>query len=279
MADGFRLHSWWKLFPPSWGPESCLTAFWAFLYLDTFLIFLPLGPLLHVYVTALLFPTFVFTHFFFHLLLLLPADPMCLTLEHQSSASLQPRYLLLTLHHKYSVELQKNNEDILAGEENHQLVEHLLLHHEVEPVEQERAILESHCEQQAPDFAGAAGGEWGWSPGAAEGTTLAVLRRPHLWGSCLSENQRKLHERPREQGQADDDNCLVGFDFGLLEGVEDVQDVSTQSHIHHEKLWELVTWHVPLGHEPATQNQDYQHGLLQASYPVLWVQILNPLDK
>jgi len=182
------------------------------------------------------------------------------------------------LHHKDPVKLQEDDEDVLAGEEDHELVEHLLTHHEVEPVNQKWAILESHGEQQAPHFAGAAGGRRRRSGAAAE-SRRSPLRRLVLWESCLGQHQRELHERPREEAQADVDNGLVGFDLGLLEGVKDVQDVGAQSHVDHEELGELVAGHVPLGHQPATQNQHDEHGLLQASDPVLRVQLHDGLGE
>lgn len=211
----------------------------------------------------------------------LPTSPLGWTPQHQSSTPLQPwfPFWLLALHHKNPIKLQEDDEDVLAGEEDHKLVQYLLLNHEVEPVKQEGAVLKSHREQQAPHFAGAAGGERSWSTGEAGDATRAPPWRLVLWGLCLGEHQRKLHERPREEGQANDDDRTVGFDLGFLEGVKDVQDISAQSHVDHEELGELVTRHVPLGHQPATQNQHYEHCLLQASHPVLWVQLHDALGE
>ena len=211
----------------------------------------------------------------------LPPRLLGSTRKHRSSAPLQPRPPdgLLTLHHEYSIKLQEDDEDVLAGEEDHQLVENLLSDHQVEPVKQERAVLKSHREQQAPHLAGAAGGERRWSPGAAGEVIHAPRRRRILRGLSLGEHQGKLHERPGEEGQSDDDDHPVGLDLGLLEGVEDVQDVGAQPNVDHEELRELVARHVPLGHQPATQNQHNEHGLLQASHPVLWVQLNDALGE
>lgn len=173
---------------------------------------------------------------------------------HHIHTSLHPQFThrLFTLHHKNPIKFQENDENVLAGEEDHQLVEHLLLSHEVEPVNQERTVLEPNSQQQAPHFTGATGGESGRS--AWTESTQDPLQRLPQWRLSLGQYQRKLHESPGEQGQANDDDCTVGLDFRFLESVKDVQDVSSQSHVYHEELGELVTRHVAFGHQPPAQN-------------------------
>lgn len=165
---------------------------------------------------------------------------------------------LLTLNHNDPVDLDHDDEDVLASEEDHELVEHVLPSHQVEPIEEKGAVLHPHGDQQTPDLAGAAG-----HTAAVHGTLrpwlFASLRgeadiQGRAVGFRLGQDQRELHESPGEEAQADQQDAAVGFHLRLFKGVEDIQDVGPQSHIDHKELGELVPGHVPLWHEPSAQN-------------------------